>query len=296
MTDGPGTDASYCILHVSDTHFRAEPGTGPTGVDADTQLERVLQNVLESGIRPDAIVLTGDLADDGEPAAYQRLRALVVPFANTLATQLLMLPGNHDDRAAMREHLFGVLPSTTPIHASIAVRGLRIIGIDTTLADWHHGLVEPAELEWLAGELAQPAPDGTILALHHPPVRTRILPLQVLELQEQDRLAEVVSGSDVRMILGGHLHYPTASSFAGIPVFAGGAVSTFIDPGAPADVIEISDGFQSFTVVTIDGDHVTASVTPVASQRITGGAGPDFWAELASMDEVGRLERWSRKR
>lgn len=218
MIDGPGTDANYCILHLSDTHFRADPGAGPTGVDADAQLERVLAKVLQSGIRPDAMLLTGDLADDGEPAAYARLRTIIVPFANELATQLVMLPGNHDDRSAMREHLFGVLPSTTPIHASIAIRGLRIIGIDTSLAEWHHGLVEPAELEWLADQLAQPAPDGTILALHHPPVRTRILPLQVLELQEQDRLAEVVSGSDVRMILGGHLHYPTASSFAGIPV------------------------------------------------------------------------------
>ena len=56
-------------------------------------------------------------------------------------------------------------------------------------------------LRWLAEELASPAPHGTILALHLPPVPS-VLDLSVLvELRDQAALAEVLEGSDVRSII-----------------------------------------------------------------------------------------------
>jgi len=38
-----------------------------------------LRTVEESGVEPDALVFTGDLADHGAPEEYQRLRALLEP-------------------------------------------------------------------------------------------------------------------------------------------------------------------------------------------------------------------------
>lgn len=44
-------------------------------MDADDRLGELLEQLNQSGLRPDAIVFTGDLADKGEPAAYRKPEA-----------------------------------------------------------------------------------------------------------------------------------------------------------------------------------------------------------------------------
>lgn len=48
--------------------------------------------------KPDLVLLTGDLVDEGDPGEYQNavqlLRALTIPY--------LILAGNHDQRANLR--------------------------------------------------------------------------------------------------------------------------------------------------------------------------------------------------
>ena len=68
---------------------------------------------------------------------------------------------------------------------------------------WHHGDLDDAQLDWLRGILATPAPLGTILAMHHPPLPSHIPLFDILELRDQGRLAEVIAGTDVRAILAG---------------------------------------------------------------------------------------------
>lgn len=58
-------------------------------MDADDRLGELLEQLNQSGLRPDAIVFTGDLADKGEPAAYRKLRGLVEPFAAQLGAELV---------------------------------------------------------------------------------------------------------------------------------------------------------------------------------------------------------------
>ncbi|NKF33882.1 phosphodiesterase, partial [Pseudomonas sp. BGM005] len=66
--------------------------------------------------------------------------------------------------------------------------------------------------------LSSPAPEGSLLLIHHPPLPT-VLDLAVtVELRDQAALAEVLRGSDVRGILSGHVHHPSFGTFAGIPV------------------------------------------------------------------------------
>ena len=50
-------------------------------------------------MHPQALVFTGDLADIGEPDAYERLKALVEPVAaSAMNAQLIWVMGNHDER------------------------------------------------------------------------------------------------------------------------------------------------------------------------------------------------------
>ena len=98
------------------------------------------------------------------------------------------------------------------------IAGLRVIVLDTSVPDYHHGEITPEQLQWLAAQLAEPAPFGTILAMHHPPIPSVQDLAVTVELRDQPRLARVLRGTDVRSILAGHLHYSTSGTFAGIPV------------------------------------------------------------------------------
>lgn len=259
----------HVLWHLSDTHL---VGGGPLygAVDATARLRQVLAEAEMSGIRPDAIVVTGDLADKGEPEAYAALRALVEPVAERLGALVVWAMGNHDDRAGVRGALLDEPPSDSPVDRVDDLDGLRIVTLDTTVPGHHHGEVAPAQLEWLAGVLAEPAPHGTVLALHHPPVPS-VLDLAVLvELRDQHRLADVLRGSDVRTVLAGHLHYSTTAMFAGIPVSVASATCYTQDLNVAAGGLRGRDGAQGFNLVHVYDDTIVHSVVPLGSGLTVG--------------------------
>jgi 3',5'-cyclic AMP phosphodiesterase CpdA len=171
--------------------------------------------------------------------------------------------GNHDDRANFRSVLLNEPGNDAPVDHSYFINGLRIITLDTSVPGFHHGELSPAQLEWLAAELATPAPDGTILALHHPPVPS-VLDLAVLvELRGQSALAGVLRNSDVRTILGGHLHYSTSATFAGIPVSVASATCYTQDLNVPVGGSRGRDAGQSFNLVHVYEHTIVHSVVQV---------------------------------
>ncbi len=114
-----------------------------------------------STLRRRLLVFTGDLADRGEPAAYAQLREMVEPFAARTGAQVVWCMGNHDDRDEYARGLFGAEPSPEVIDRVYEVDGLRIVALDTSVPDYHHGEIGDAQYEWLASVLADPAPLGT---------------------------------------------------------------------------------------------------------------------------------------
>jgi Icc protein len=259
----------HFILHLSDTHFVAE-GQLYGSVESERNLAQLFDEVEASGGRPEAIVITGDLADKGEPAAYEHLRAIVEPAAARLGAQVVWVMGNHDDRGAFRDGLLdqgnlGPEQKAAPVDRVYDVNGLRIISLDSTVPGHHYGEITSAQLDWLAEELSVPSRDGTILALHHPPVPS-VLDLAVLvELRDQPGLAEVLRGSDVRSIIAGHLHYSSTASFAGIPVSVASATCYTQDLNVPVGGTRARNGAQAFNLVHVFEDTVLHSVVPIGS-------------------------------
>lgn len=264
----------HFLLHVSDTHFVGE-GRLFGLVDAEAHLLALLEQFEAAHARPEAIVFTGDLADKGDPVAYRRLRALVEPIALQIGAELIWVMGNHDDRAAFRASLLDEPPSAEPVDAVHWLGGLRVIALDTTVPGAHHGALSDGQLAWLADELAVPAPEGTILAMHHPPVPS-VLDLAVLvELQQQHRLAAVLAGSDVRTILAGHLHYSTTATFAGIPVSVASASCYTQDLAVPPGSMQSRDGAQAVNLVHVYPHTVLHSVVPIGSYPVLSTVSAD---------------------
>jgi len=256
------------LLHISDTHLRDAGGRLYGRVDAEQYLRRTIEGIEASGVRPQALVFTGDLADLGESAAYHALRALVEPLADRLGATLFWVMGNHDDRAAFRRALLDEQTAEdayAPLDRVAEVDGLRIITLDTSVPGYHHGEVTDGQLAWLADQLADPAPYGTILAMHHPPVPCVLDLAATVELRDQARLAAVLRGTDVRSILAGHLHYSTFGTFAGIPVSVASATCYTQDLTVPQGGTRGRDGAQAYNLVHVYDDTIVHSVVPVGA-------------------------------
>jgi len=252
----------HVLVHISDTHLVADGHRLYDRVDSATRLRELLDALERTGRRPEALVFTGDLADRGEAAAYAELAAIVNPVAQRLGAQVVWAMGNHDDRGAFRSGLLGET-GDAPLDRVYRLGGLRVITLDTSVPGAHHGEIDDAQLEWLAAELARPSRDGTLLAMHHPPIPS-LLDLAVsVELRDQGRLADVLWGTDVRAILAGHLHYSSTATFAGIPVSVASASCYTQDLLVPVGGTRPRDGARSFNFVHVYPTTVLHSVVPL---------------------------------
>lgn len=287
--------ATHVIVHVSDPHLLADGAALGGRYDVDATLAQTLDAIRATDCDPAAVVITGDLADLGEPDAYRRLRAAVEPLGEELGCPIVWVAGNHDERPALREHLLDLAPTQAPVTGVWNLAGLRLIALDTSVPGWHHGDLDRAQLEWLRGELASPAPHGTLLAMHHPPLPSHIPLFDILELRHQDELAEVLRGTDVRGILAGHLHYSAHGLFAGIPVSVASATCYTMNVARPATEVNGMDAAQSFQLVHVYPDTITHTVITVVDAP-TGDHFSAEWAErMAALTPEQRLEAFSRK-
>jgi len=293
---GQHAPARRVILHLSDTHLLAGDRLLGGRYDAGAHLRRTLTAAEATGVRPDAVVFTGGLTDLGEPDRYRALRAEVEPWAARLGAPVVWVAGNHDERPALRAELLDADPTQEPVTGVWDLDGLRLIALDSTVPGWHHGDLDAAQLEWLRAELAEPAPLGTILALHHPPLPTHIPFFDILELRDQPGLAAAIAGSDVRAILAGHLHYSTSGTFAGVPVSVSAASCYTMDLAAPSDEVNGMDAGQSFHLVHVWDDTITHAVVPVVDAESAGYFTPEWVARMADLTPEERLEAFSRKR
>ncbi|WP_448710446.1 metallophosphoesterase [Microbacterium profundi] len=289
---------SHTFVHISDTHLPGErsPLYG-SGTDADANLELMLSRLVASGLKPDALLMTGDLADRGDASAYQRLRPLVEDAAAALECEIVWAAGNHDDRSAMRSELLagagvagvadgpavsgtGGLVGEEPITEVRWFGDLRVIVLDSTVPGAHWGEIDDTQLAWLASELASPASGGTLLLIHHPPLPAVLDTAVMVELRGQSSLASVLRGSDVRGILSGHVHHPSFGMFAGVPVTAASSSAYGQDLTQPPGATRGQDAAQGYNLV-----HVYAETIVHSAVSLQWGADV---GEAVAAEEAGR--------
>jgi 3',5'-cyclic AMP phosphodiesterase CpdA len=258
--------AGHVIAHLSDTHLTSA-GVRYNGVlDADAALGRavaVLAAAVAGGRRIDAVVLSGDLTDTGDPAAYARLAAAVGSIGGSPAPIPIYATGNHDVRTEFHHNLLG-RDAAGPVLQVHDVNGLRVIVLDSTIPGAGHGRLTAAHLAELRAELAGPAPAGSIVVLHHAPLPppSPLLSYFALEASSRTALAAAVRGSDVRLILAGHHHLAQSAMLGTVPVAVAGSTAIRTDPLAPAGHERTFAG-GAVNLVEVYPDTITISVIPI---------------------------------
>jgi 3',5'-cyclic AMP phosphodiesterase CpdA len=205
------------LAQISDLHLTA-PGTLAYGrIDTAAHLARCVDTLNTLDRRPDAVLITGDLANDGHPDAYRHLRALLAP----LAMPWYPMVGNHDDRDALR----AVFPERKELSAggefiqyAFDIEGVRVIALDTMNPGNDAGRLCDARLAWLAEELDRARAMPVLIALHHPPFATGIRFMDDVRLDPADsaRLESLVRAHpNVERVLCGHMHRTIVARFGG---------------------------------------------------------------------------------
>lgn len=203
------------LAQLSDLHIAADEN----GVDPASQLEGVIEAVRGLPNRVDAVLVSGDLTHDGGRPELELAKELL----ERLDAPLHVLPGNHDDRALLREvfDLPGV--GDEPVDYSVDVGELRLIVFDSNVPGQDPGRYDADRLRWLDAELRAQPDRPTLLAMHHPPLATAVREWDGINLEpgQRELLAEVVARHpQLRAIVGGHLHRIAASALAGCPVIS----------------------------------------------------------------------------
>lgn len=197
------------IAQISDPHI--------TTIEADesgANLQRAVAHLMQLPAPPDVVLVTGDCANSGSPAEYERLRTLLSP----LTMPVYVIPGNHDDREVMLQTFGpqGQQPLTGFVQYVVDLGPLRLIALDTNVPGRNEGALCAERLAWLDARLAEAPERPTLIFMHHPPFLTGLKPLDQIGLVDTDALGAIIARApQVERILAGHVHAPMMRRFHG---------------------------------------------------------------------------------
>jgi 3',5'-cyclic-AMP phosphodiesterase len=237
------TQVPAFLVQISDPHVVA----GPEGDAAAAALTQVVEAIGTLPIPPTAVLLSGDLTHDGEPGSYARVRELLAP----LTAPLHVIPGNHDDPAALRTE-FG--------DAQEAMVGdLRLLLVDTSLPGTDAGRLDS---DALAARLDD---RPTVIAMHHPPLRSGIQAIDDLGLSDADRAgltALLERSPQVHRVVCGHVHRVTFETLGGVGVFTCPATWLQVEPGAQGGLAFVERG-RGYAIHTWLDGVLVSQIQPV---------------------------------
>jgi Icc protein len=198
---------------LSDLHFMPEGELSVT-LDTGARFEQAVETLVSRYSEADFCILAGDLADSGQPAAYQRLKTIIdrVPMPVHLTL------GNHDDRNAFLS-VFGptYLAETGKVDKVLDARGYRIILLDSSEPGRVDGVLTQAQIRWLIARLAEASDRPVIVILHHNANALHIESDDIRILESSPFLEALKTHPDIRQVIAGHVHLTSTAVWHGIP-------------------------------------------------------------------------------
>ena len=187
------------LIQITDPHIRAETEGKLMGFKTQLGLDMVLAKVREEGKKPDAIVLTGDIAHDASDAAYRRVAALV----KGMGTPTYWCPGNHDDK-----HTMARIGKELNIGSGrIELDNWLIQLLDTSVPKKVHGHLLNAELDLVSAVIKNHPDRHVLFGFHHQPVPQGSLWIDEHQIENGADLIALVTGKPhVKGLFWGHVH------------------------------------------------------------------------------------------
>ena len=272
------------IIQITDCHLMPE-GERLFTLDPADRLRRAVADINENHADASLCVLTGDIANSGQAAAYALLRDILaglrVPFR--------LLLGNHDDRDELRQAFPEIeVDANGFLQSSQSTSAGFLLLLDTVEAGVHSGVYCAQRCEWLETALDAAAGRPVYLFMHHPPMDIGMPRLDQYRILENEAFARTVQRfPNIRHIFFGHVHRPIAGSWLGIPVSS--------IPGTNhQNALDLSEGRANivglepsvYGVILIGADSTIVHHCDFASEVKRFRYDPDA-AQYAQVEQIG---------
>ena len=241
------------LVQLTDLHVRPEGLAACRVVETNALTERAFRAVANLSVRPDAVVISGDLTANGLAAEYRALADMLRQRLGHLP--VYMIPGNHDDRAVLRLELAawpGIADDVDRVQYAVEVGPIRLVMLDTLVTGAVHGELGPRGLAWLDATLSAYPGRPTIVAMQHPPFLCGISHMDRVKLRDSAAFAEVVSRHpQVERVVCGHHHRAITARVGGTIASVAPSVAyqgeLELRPDAPARFILEPGAFEIHT-------------------------------------------------
>lgn len=261
------------LLQISDTHF---------GTEQTLVLEALVALALQ--LRPDVVVLSGDITQRAVAAQFRQARH----FVDRLMAPVVAIPGNHDipliniaarllSPYARYRLAFG--DNLEPVFNTV---DLLVVCVNTTRAYRHqHGDVSQAQIDRVV-QLLQTATAGQLrVVVVHQPIAVINAEDKVDQLRNHASAQKQWAAAGADLVMGGHIHLPYTLALSGLDrpmwaVQAGTGVSTRVRAGVPNSVNVVRWGssvavglchIEQWDFEAVSQTFVCVKVTQVAPAR-----------------------------
>lgn len=207
------------VVQISDLHIGQRK-------DLQENIQRLTNTVLKiNELKPNVVLVSGDLVEreDIDFVKKVNLYNVVKEILDKLICKYYIVPGNHDDinllkRVFNLEYLQNIDNFNYLINFN---NDFRLIGIDSTFANKHYGILEDKRLKWLSVILEQDLITPTLIFMHHPPVEITDIPAS-FPLSVQNKISKVIDNpfkeidglfkilkkyQNIEHIICGHAHF-----------------------------------------------------------------------------------------
>lgn len=188
------------LLQFTDLHLFPNHEETLRGISTNSSFEATLHAARRDLAATDAILLTGDIAQDTQPETYAWLRDRLRP----LALRVHAVAGNHDE-----PHLIDEFFAEPPLSSArvLMLEPWVVLLLDTRLPGEVGGRVGPAQLAWLDGQLRAHADRHVLIGLHHQPLPVGSAWIDAIGLGDAASLWETLARhGNVRGMCCGHVH------------------------------------------------------------------------------------------
>ncbi len=208
------------IAQISDFHLKPEGVLAYEVADTSSSLKQAVAHINRFKPRPDVVLITGDLVDEGATESYQILKNIL----DLLKSPYFIVPGNHDHKptlhATFPEHSYlkGDTQRALGSYVCYAVEDfpIRLIGLDTVTPGEHGGGLTSERLSWLDRTLVNKSDAPTVIFMHHPPFASGIGHMDQEPFHGRKEFAEIIKNNpQVERIVCGHIHRSIYRRFAG---------------------------------------------------------------------------------
>lgn len=230
------------VLQLTDCHLRADPDGALLGMKTRDSLDAVLELVAQQEERPDLVLVTGDLAQEGSVAAYRCLQERLAGFP----CPVVWFMGNHDESGSM--HLVGEEAGLLP--RSLALGHWHFIFLDSSCPGKVHGQLTESELRHLREQLDAAGDRHVLVALHHHPMPVGSVWLDAIGLRNGQDFRQLVEGrSAVKVVLWGHVHQAFDQTRDGIRWLASPSTCIQFKPQSQSFALdELAPGYRRLTL------------------------------------------------